>query len=95
MPPRPPPRPGVILLDLNMPRKNGREALTEIKADPLLRPIPVLILTTSTAEADITRTYCGDAAWHNPKPVTFEPFIKVMKTTSSYCFDIVQLPAQS
>ncbi len=64
MPPRPPPRPGVILLDLNMPRKNGREALTEIKAGPLLRPIHVLILTTATAEADIIPIYCGGAVWH-------------------------------
>lgn len=87
------PRPGVILLDLNMPRKDGREALAEIKADPVLRAIPVVILTTSTAEEDIVRTYCSGASSYIPKPVTFDALVKVMKTLGTYWFDIMQLPA--
>src|SRR4051812_35757301 len=65
------PRPGIILLDLNMPRKDGRQALTEIKADPDLRNIPVIILTTSKAEEDVVRTYGLGANSYIQKPVTF------------------------
>jgi CheY-like chemotaxis protein len=87
------PRPGVILLDLNMPRKDGREALREIKADPRLRQIPVVVLTTSKAEEDIFRTYDLGANSYITKPVTFEGLVGVMKTLGQYWFDIVALPA--
>ena len=86
------PRPGMILLDLNMPRKDGREALKEIKADPDLRRIPVVILTTSKAEEDILRTYDLGASSFITKPVTFESLVEVMKTLAKYWFEIVELP---
>lgn len=86
------PLPGVILLDLNMPKKDGREALAEIKADPDLRSIPVVILTTSTAEEDIVRTYCSGANSYISKPVTFDALVEVMKTLGTYWFNIVDLP---
>ncbi len=86
------PRPGMILLDLNMPRKDGREALKEIKADPGLRRIPVVILTTSKAEEDILRTYDLGASSFITKPVTFESLVEVMKTLAKYWFEIVELP---
>src|SRR5262249_8621253 len=87
------PRPGIILLDLNMPRKDGREALREIKADPKLRQIPVLVLTTSKAEEDVFRSYDLGANSYITKPVTFEGLVDVMKTLGQYWFDIVELPA--
>lgn len=86
------PRPGLILLDLNMPKKDGREALQEIKADPELRPIPVIVLTTSKAEEDIYRTYDLGANSYIAKPVTFESLVSVMKTLGKYWFEIVELP---
>jgi CheY-like chemotaxis protein len=86
------PRPGMILLDLNMPRKDGREALKEIKADPDLRRIPVVILTTSKAEEDILRTYDLGASSFITKPVTFESLVEVMKALAKYWFEIVELP---
>jgi CheY-like chemotaxis protein len=86
------PRPGVILLDLNMPRKDGREALREIKADPDLRRIPIVILTTSKAEEDILRSYDLGANSFITKPVTFESLVNVVRTISSYWFEIVELP---
>lgn len=85
-------RPGVILLDLNMPRKDGREALKEIKADPQLRNIPVVIFTTSNAEEDVYRTYQLGSNSFITKPVTFESLIAVMKTLGAYWFEIVELP---
>jgi len=85
-------RPGVILLDLNMPRKDGREALKEIKADPKLRNIPVVIFTTSMAEEDIYKTYQLGSNSFITKPVTFENLISVMKTLGAYWFEIVELP---
>ena len=85
-------RPGVILLDLNMPRKDGREALKEIKADEKLRNIPVVIFTTSKAEEDIYRTYQLGSSSFITKPVTFENLISVMKTLGAYWFEIVELP---
>ncbi len=85
-------RPGVILLDLNMPRKDGRESLREIKADPALRNIPVIIFTTSKAEEDIYRTYELGSSSFITKPVTFENLITVMKTLGMYWFEIVELP---
>jgi CheY-like chemotaxis protein len=87
------PRPGIILLDLNMPKKDGREALSEIKADPVLRNIPVVVLTTSGAEEDIVRTYDLGVNSFITKPVTFEGLVEVMQTLSRYWFEIVDLPA--
>lgn len=86
------PRPGLILLDLNMPRKDGREALREIKADPELRAIPVVVLTTSKAEEDIMRSYDLGASSFITKPVTFEGLVEVMKALGRYWFHIVDLP---
>lgn len=85
-------RPGVILLDLNMPRKDGREALKEIKSNPKLHDIPVVIFTTSKAEEDIYRSYQLGSNSFITKPVTFENLISVMKTLGAYWFEIVELP---
>ena len=78
------PRPGLILLDLNMPRKDGREALREIKADPELRKIPVVVLTTSKAEEDIYRTYDLGVNSFITKPVMFESLVEVMRRAIEY-----------
>ena len=86
------PTPGLILLDLNMPRKDGREALREIKADPDLRRIPVIILTTSKAEEDIYRTYDLGANSFITKPVSFEGLVSVMRDIGRYWIEIVELP---
>lgn len=86
------PRPGLILLDLNMPRKDGREALQELKQDPRFRAIRVIILTTSKAEEDILRTYNLSAASYITKPVTFESLVDVVKTLGKYWLEIVELP---
>ena len=88
------PRPGLILLDLNMPRKDGREALREIKADPALRKIPVVVLTTSKADTDIGRIYELGANSFISKPVSFESLVEVMKILGRYWFEIVELPAK-
>jgi CheY-like chemotaxis protein len=89
------PAPGLILLDLNMPRKDGREALKEIKSNEQLKRIPVVILTTSKAEEDIIRTYDLGVNSFITKPVTFEGMINVMKTLGSYWLDIVELPGNN
>jgi len=89
------PRPGIILLDLNMPRKDGREALREIKADPELRRIPVVVLTTSRADTDIGKIYELGANSFITKPVTFDSLVEVMRTLGKYWFEIVELPAKS
>lgn len=86
------PLPGLILLDLNMPRKDGREALQEIKADPRLRNIRVIVLTTSKAEEDVLRTYDLSASSYITKPVTFEQLVEVVKTLGKYWLEIVELP---
>ena len=86
------PPPGLILLDLNMPRKDGREALREIKADPYLRRIPVIVLTTSKAEEDIYRTYDLGANSFITKPVHFHALVDVMKEIGRYWIEIVELP---
>ena len=86
------PRPNLILLDLNMPRKDGREALKEIKADPELRKIPVVVMTTSKAEEDILRTYNLGVNSYISKPTTFESMVETINTLGRYWFDIVQLP---
>ena len=88
------PLPGLILLDLNMPKKDGREALEEIKADPDLRRIPIVVLTTSKAEEDILRTYDMGVSGFVVKPVTFETLVSIMKTVSKYWFEIVEPPPQ-
>lgn len=90
----PAPRPGLILLDLNMPKKDGREALAEIKRDPSLRRIPVVVLTTSKAEEDIFRTYDLGVNSFVSKPVTFEELASVMATLAGYWFDLVELPQE-
>ena len=86
------PRPGLILLDLNMPRKDGREALREIKADKDLRRIPVVILTTSRAEEDMISGYDLGAASYISKPVTFESLVELMKAIDHYWIEFVELP---
>src|SRR5579875_3400959 len=84
------PRPGIILLDLNMPKKDGREALQEIKADESLRSIPVVVLTTSKDEADVLATYDLGVSSFITKPVTFGGLIAVMKTWTQYWGEIVE-----
>jgi CheY-like chemotaxis protein len=91
-PPAVAPQPGLILLDLNMPRKDGREALKEIKADPDLRCIPVVVLTTSKAEEDIFRTYELGLNSFITKPVSFDGLVDIMKALKRYWFEIVELP---
>jgi CheY-like chemotaxis protein len=91
-PPAEAPRPGLILLDLNMPKKDGREALREIKSDPELRHIPVVVLTTSKAEEDIYRSYESGASSFISKPVTFDGLVELMKGLGRYWFEIVDLP---
>lgn len=91
-PPALSPTPGLILLDLNMPRKDGREALAEIKADPMLRRIPVVVMTTSQAEQDITRTYDLGCSSFIAKPVTFAGLVEAMRVLGQYWFQIVALP---
>ncbi len=86
------PTPGLILLDLNMPRKDGREALTEIKADEALKRIPVVVLTTSKADEDIARTYAEGANSFIAKPVSLDGLVEVMRTLGEYWFHIVRLP---
>jgi len=89
-----PPRPGIILLDLNMPKKDGREALAEIKADESLRQIPVVVLTTSSDEADVLRSYDLGVNSFITKPVTFTALVNVMSAWTKYWFEIVELPGQ-
>lgn len=86
------PLPGIILLDLNMPRKDGREALSEIKSDPALRRIPIIVLTTSQAEEDILRSYDLGVNSFIRKPVQFEDFVEMVKVLGKYWFEIVELP---
>ena len=86
------PRPGIILLDLNMPKKDGREALSEIKADPCLRSIPVVVLTTSKDDEDILRSYDLGVSSFITKPVTFAGLVDAMRAWSHYWFELVELP---
>jgi CheY-like chemotaxis protein len=86
------PRPGLILLDLNMPRKDGRQALKEIKSDPDLRRIPVVILTTSKTDEDVLRSYDLGANSFITKPVTFDRLVEIVRTLGNYWFRIVELP---
>ena len=87
------PRPGLILLDLNMPRMDGREALEAIKANPNLKGIPVVILTTSKQEEDMVKGYNLGAASYITKPVTFDGLVDLMKTLGKYWVEFVELPA--
>ncbi len=86
------PRPDVILLDLNLPKKDGREVLAEIKQDKDLRRIPVVILTTSKSEEDVIKTYNLHANCYISKPIDMEQFIKVVKSIGDFWFTIVKLP---
>jgi CheY-like chemotaxis protein len=86
------PRPGLILLDLNMPKKDGRAALEEIKRDPELHDIPIVILTSSAAEEDILRSYNLGVNSYITKPVTFDKLVEVLKTLKKYWLEIVELP---
>lgn len=86
------PRPGLILLDLNMPKKDGREALEEIKHDPRLKNIRVVVMTTSKAEEDILKTYDLGASSYVTKPVTFSALVDVIQTLGKYWLEIVELP---
>ncbi|MCM3873937.1 MAG: response regulator [Pyrinomonadaceae bacterium] len=94
-PPADAPRPGLILLDLNMPKKDGREALREIKSDPSLQNISVVVLTTSQTDEDILRSYDSGANLFISKPVTFEGLVDLMKGLGKYWFEIVDLPGQA
>jgi len=87
-------RPDLILLDLNLPRKDGREVLAEIKADDRLKRIPVVILTTSQAEEDILKAYNLNANCYVSKPVDLDQFIKVVRTINDFWLTIVKLPAE-
>jgi CheY-like chemotaxis protein len=86
--------PNLILLDLNMPRKDGREALREIKANPRLRHIPVVVLTTSNSDGDVYRSYDIGANSYITKPVTFESLVDVLNTLGKYWFSVVRLPRE-
>jgi chemotaxis family two-component system response regulator Rcp1 len=86
------PRPDLVLLDLNMPRKDGREVLAEVKADPDLRRIPVVVLTTSTAEKDIMESYDLHANCYIAKPVDLDQFLDVVKSIEDFWLTIVKLP---
>jgi two-component system, chemotaxis family, response regulator Rcp1 len=86
------PRPDIVLLDLNLPRKDGREVLAEVKADPDLRRVPIVILTTSKAEEDILKTYDLHANCFVTKPVDFDQFIRVIQSIEGFWLTIVQLP---
>ena len=88
------PYPGFILLDLNMPRKDGRTVLKEIRNDPILHRIPIVILTTSKAEEDIIKTYNLGVNSFICKPVSFEKLVEIVKTVGHYWIEIVQLPPE-
>jgi CheY-like chemotaxis protein len=87
------PRPDLILLDLNLPKKDGREVLAEIKNDPDLKRIPVVVLTTSKAEEDIIRMYDNYANCYITKPVDLDEFISIIKSIENFWVNIVKLPA--
>ena len=89
------PRPDLILLDLNLPRKDGREVLADIKADPALKLIPVVVLTTSAAERDLVRTYDLNANAYIVKPLDLDQFIEVVQAIESFWFTVVKLPRVS
>lgn len=84
--------PGLLLLDLNMPRKDGREVIAEVKSDPRLKRLPIVVLTTSDAETDITRSYDLGANSYIKKPVSYEGLLEVMSTLRNYWLGLVELP---
>lgn len=86
------PRPDLVLLDLNLPKMDGREVLAQIKADPQLRTIPVVVLTTSSAEADILKSYSLHANCYITKPVDLDQFVTVVKSIDDFWLTIVKLP---
>lgn len=88
------PAPGLIILDLNMPKKDGREALKEIKTDKVLKSLPVVVLSTSKADEDIIQTYNLGVNSFITKPVTFKALVEIMDTLCRYWFDIVELPTE-
>lgn len=88
------PRPDLVLLDLNLPRKNGIEVLTEVKSDPVLKSIPVIVLTTSSAEEDILRSYEHHANSYVVKPVGFDDFIQAVHSIKHFWFSVVTLPPE-
>jgi CheY-like chemotaxis protein len=88
------PRPDLILLDLNLPRRDGREVLAEVKNDPVLQHIPVIVLTTSHAEEDVLRSYQVHANAHVAKPVDFDGFIEAIKQIDHFFVSVVQLPGR-
>ncbi|MBI3604092.1 MAG: response regulator [Nitrospirae bacterium] len=88
------PRPDLILLDLNLPKKDGREVLADIKADPLLKRIPVVVLTTSQAEQDILKTYELHANCYVTKPVDLDQFVEVVRSIKDFWLTIVKLPQE-
>lgn len=87
------PRPDLILLDLNLPRKDGREVLAEVKADADLRTIPVVVLTTSESDQDILRSYDLQANCYISKPVDFDKFVEVVRAIGDFWFTVVRLPS--
>lgn len=89
------PRPDLILLDLNLPRKNGREVLAEIKADERLKSIPVVVLTTSRAEEDVLKSYNLHANCYVVKPVEFDNFVKAVQSIRQFWFTVVTLPPET
>ncbi len=89
------PRPDLIMLDLNLPRKDGREVLAEIKSDPELKSIPVVVLTTSKAEQDVLRAYNLHANCYITKPVDFDQFLKVIRSIESFWLFVVTLPPRA
>jgi CheY-like chemotaxis protein len=88
------PRPEVVLLDLNMPLMDGREALAEIKSDPELRRIPIIVLTTSQADEDVNETYALGITGFITKPMTFKGLVGIMKSVGNYWFQSVTLPSK-
>lgn len=88
------PRPDIVLLDLNLPKKNGREVLAEIKADALLKSIPVIILSTSEAENDVQKSYELNANCYVTKPVDLDDFMNVVKSIEDFWLSIVKLPTK-
>ncbi|NJK47519.1 response regulator [Candidatus Gracilibacteria bacterium] len=88
------PHPDLVLLDLNLPKKDGREVLAQMKADPVLKRIPVVILTTSQAEEDVLKAYNLCANCYITKPVDLDQFVKIVRSIESFWFTIVKLPPE-
>ncbi len=88
------PRPDLIILDLNLPKKDGREILDEVKADPKLRAIPIVILTTSELDEDMMGSYCHNANAFITKPIEFDDFVTVMRTVGDFWLTFVKLPGE-